>query len=169
MNDEFFGSEGFKSDSKGQETQGNEKPVSQFSDPSDNGTNNGSESGVDSSVDNDRIDEKSSDVSDVNFRPPYIPSALYNSPQNHGENSYTPAAVSAAPEVGQSQTPPPVYTKPKKQQKPVTRGGLIIACVCVALAASIITSSIFCFAFSKGQFLNPSLVSSGLHSHRFDR
>ena len=161
MNDEFFGSEGFKSDPQGQETQGNEKPVSQFSDPSDNGTNNGSESGMDSSVDNNRIDEKSSDVSDVNFRPPYILSAPYTSPQSHGENSYTPAAVSAAPEVGQSQTPPLVYTKPKKQPKPVTRGGLIIACVCVALAASIITSSIFCFAFSKGQFLNPSSNSSG--------
>ena len=154
MDDEFFGSKGFENDPVVDEAEDDEKNPSRFSEPSDSGTNNG-----------DGINTDDNRVGDGRFNEtrnaPYIPSAPYTSPQNHGENSYTPVSFSAGSRADQGQTPPPMYTKPKKQPKPVTRGGMIIACVCVALAASIITSSIFCFAFSKGQFLNPSLGSSG--------
>lgn len=154
MNDEFFGSKGFENDPVVDEAEDDEKNPSRFSEPSDSGTNNGDGINTDDNrVGDGRFNE--------NRNAPYIPSAPYTSPQNHGENSYTPVSFSAGSRADQGQTPPPMYTKPKKQPKPVTRGGMIIACVCVALAASIITSSIFCFAFSKGQFLNPSLGSSG--------
>ena len=42
----------------------------------------------------------------------------------------------------------------------MTRSGLAVACVCVALASSILTASIFSFGLAKGQFLNPSSGST---------
>ena len=69
------------------------------------------------------------------------------------ESSYTPNTYYPQQPPRQDNRPP---FNPKKQPKPVTRSGLAIACVCVALASSVLTASIFCFGLAKGQFLNPT-------------
>ena len=75
----------------------------------------------------------------------------------HAESSFTPNTSFSDPSViSENETP---YTA-KKQPKPVTRSGLAVACVCVALASSILTASIFSFGLAKGQFLNPSSGST---------
>ena len=75
----------------------------------------------------------------------------------HAESSFTPNTSFPDPSViSENETP---YTA-KKQPKPVTRSGLAVACVCVALASSILTASIFSFGLAKGQFLNPSSGST---------
>ncbi len=75
----------------------------------------------------------------------------------HAESSFTPNTSFSDPSVISGNETP--YTA-KKQPKPVTRSGLAVACVCVALASSILTASIFSFGLAKGQFLNPSSGST---------
>lgn len=147
MNDEFIGREDTGDGRQGVTDPTDERTASRFSAPSDSGVYNSNTDSV-----------GPADGGSVN-NIPYAPSDNSFSP---GENSFTPQSFTPASQGGYGQNPPPLKQKPKKQPKPVTRGMLAVACVCVAVAASIITSSVFCFGMAKGQFLNPSSNASGV-------